>query len=110
MADNVPLGMEFLRWQNAPSLTGGAVEKMMGGLKKAIIPKIIESTGLPKWLDGAEQSGAPAIPPSVSPVAAPVAPPSAGSPMALAPLPAIGQNPTVTEQDDDNLNETIWGR
>lgn len=127
MADNNPfasLGLDFVRWQNAPSLTGGRAEAFLSKAKGVVAAKYAKSSGLADWLDGltkSEPEGAavpnqqqatqPQVAPVVPVVKAPVAPaiPGAATPVpSLVPLPTIGQ--ANTEQDDDNLNETLWGR
>lgn len=58
MADNVPLGMEFMRWQSVPSLTGD----MLG---KAALGLFAEKSGLKDFLNqlGGGSAPAEAVPP-----------------------------------------------
>ena len=91
------LGMDFMSWQSAPSLTGGALERVGSGLKKAVIPALLQASGLPAFLDTLGQS--PEAP------KAPVAPPSVGVAPSAVPT-MMTQQPAVEE----DLNETIWSR
>lgn len=111
MADSpfAGLGLDFMRWQNAPSLTGGAFEKIGGGIKKALLTKAAEGSGLVGFLDSLGQTQ-PGVAPPVQVPAGPVTPmvPAIGVPPQLAPLPALGQQEQPEEPQDYNL--MIWGK
>lgn len=105
-ADNpfASLGLEFMRWQNAPSLTGGAFEKLAGGAKKALLAKAAEGSGLIGFLDSLGQQ--PVAPPAQTGIPAVPAVPAVPR---IAPLPALGQ--TVQPQEEAiDYNEMIWGK
>lgn len=123
MAKDVPLGMEFMNWQNAPSLTGGAVEKYLGRLKGPLAAKVAQETGFTGWLDktlsGWGVQPAPEVAnaavPSIGQVA-PVVPPSAPIATAAVPgqtlpnlnetLPKLGQ----PQEEEIDYNEQVWSR
>ena len=112
MADSpfAGLGLEFMRWQNAPSLTGGAFEKLAGGAKKALLAKAAEGSGLVGFLDTLGQQPAPVAPPAQSGMGIPTIPAIPPIP-GIAPLPKLGQ-PTEEPQQEEmiDFNEMIWGK
>lgn len=128
MADKNPfgnLGMEFVNWQNAPSLTGGKAETFLSKAKGVMAAKFIDSSGLKSWLDnlGKSTPAGAAVPnaqtstvaqpaPAVPTVKVPVVPMVPGTPMTMAApmlpaLPTIGQA-QADDVDLDEMNEKMW--
>jgi hypothetical protein len=46
-----PLGMEFMRWQNAPSLSGGAFDDLMQGVKRGLFAKGLQASGIQDYFN-----------------------------------------------------------
>lgn len=112
MADSpfASLGLEFMRWQNAPSLTGGAFEKLAGGAKKALLAKAAEGSGLVEFLDSIGQQPAGVAPPAQPGMSMPMAPAIPTVP-GLPPIPQLGQPMAQQEQEEPiDFNEMIWGK
>lgn len=82
-----PLGMEFMRWQNAPSLSGGAFDDVTQAVKRFGFGKALVASGAKDWLNNAFGSTSPS--PSEIPNSAP---PPVQNTEGVAPAPAMTGN------------------